>query len=1158
MPSPALRARRASLSLIAVAATFAAILLSSSAVAYDPFSALEYRHIGPVGNRVISVAGVAGDPNTYYAGAASGGVWKTADGGVTWRPIFDDQPASSIGALAVAPSDPNVVWVGTGETFIRANISIGNGVYRSTDAGATWTHLGLEASERIGRIVVHPNDPDTAYVAALGSIYGPNEERGVFRTHDGGATWEPVLSPSPRAGAIDLVMDPNNPRILFAALWQIELNTWSRTSGGPDSGLWTSRDGGDTWARLEGGGLPTGPWGKIGLGMSAADSRRIYALVETSTNHDFAPSDPFQGVLWRSDDGGEDWEMVSADNDLVQRPLYYSRLAVSPTDADTLYFMAVRHSTSLDGGKTNFATPEQPGWDHHVMWIAPDDAQRMIVGHDGGVSVSTNGGETWLRPQLPIAQMYHVAVDDQVPYFVYGNRQDGPTFRGPSNTLDGDTIPLGAWQSVGGCEVGFALPTPGDPDVVWSGCYDGILERYDHRSGHARTVSVWPEAIESWPAIDLRYRFQWTFPMAISPHEPETVYVGSQYVHRTRDAGQSWQVISPDLTSNDPELQQRTGGLTLDDAGPTLAPTLFALAESEREPGVLWTGSNDGLVQVSRDGGDSWTDVTPNLPADLPTRGTISNVEPSHHRDGAVYLTVDRHQLGDTATWVFASDDYGATWRSLRGDLPQDTFSYAHCVREDPEVPGLLYLGTENGVWISFDDGAHWQALRSNLPHTPVHWLTVQEHFSDLVVGTYGRGFWILDDLTPIRRLARSGETLGDGPLLLAPRPTYRFRRREQVVRHPVDNTAGKNPPYGALIHYMLGGETGDTTAGVEEGGDEDGGGEDGADTEGGTTTADATGTDIGGNDDGPSAANAGDLVEDTSTENVGAEPVLTESSGPRLTILDSAGDVVRTLDDIPAGPGLHRVVWDLEGEATTEVKLRTRPLENPLIPLGDEGWRPLSDGGELRLLAPPGTYTVRLEAGGQSFEQSLEVLRDPRSAGTARDLERQGDVLDELWTLIDRAARWINEIEWVRRQLRDRRERFVELAEQSAVLDEVDSLEALGAASEELEEKLIELEGRFFDLRLTGTGQDSLRWKRLLYSRMIYLAYGIAKTDHRPTDAQQEVFELYHSQMTDHGERFEALRAEVAAFSDRVQREGHGGIQLGGVPGSSMIGGAP
>ncbi|MGB6362458.1 MAG: sialidase, partial [Thermoanaerobaculia bacterium] len=425
------------------------------------FDRLEYRFIGPVGNRVPAVAGVPGDPAVYYAGAASGGIFKTTDGGAHWRPVFDDHPVSSIGSLAVAPTDPNIVWAGTGETFLRANISIGDGIYRSTDAGEHWQRMGLEKTGRIGRVIVHPQDPDIVYAAALGSVYQPQQERGVYRTLDGGKTWERILFVDENTGASDLVMDPNNPRILFAGMWEISLNTWSRKSGGPGSGLWVTRDGGETWKRLEGDGLPKPPWGKIGLTMSADDSSRVYALIETSSNRDFAPIEEFQGVVWRSDDGGEEWSMVSANNDLVQRPLYYSRALASPDDRDEIYFMSVRHSTSLDGAKTSFLTENQPGWDHHDMWIDPENADRMIVGHDGGVSISINRTRSWLKPQLPIAQMYHVAVDQRVPYFVYGNRQDGPTTRGPSNNLIGEKgIPIGDWRPVGGCETGFAVPDP--------------------------------------------------------------------------------------------------------------------------------------------------------------------------------------------------------------------------------------------------------------------------------------------------------------------------------------------------------------------------------------------------------------------------------------------------------------------------------------------------------------------------------------------------------------------------------------------------------------------------------------------------------------------------------------------------------------------------
>ncbi|MGH7541156.1 MAG: WD40/YVTN/BNR-like repeat-containing protein, partial [Gemmatimonadota bacterium] len=510
------------------------------------FDALEYRHIGPLGNRVIAVVGEPGEPDVFYVGAASGGIFKSTDGGHGWTPIFDDQPASSIGALAIALSDPAVVWAGTGETFIRSNISIGNGVYRSTDGGDTWRHLGLDRTGRIGRIVVDPRDADVALVCALGHTYGPQPERGVFRTRDGGETWEKVLFVDEDTGCSDLAMDPSNPRILFAGMWTMHVNTWGRTSGGPGSSLWTSRDAGETWTRLEGNGLPDPPWGKIGLALSPADPQRVYALIETSSNQEFAPSDPFQGVLWRSDDGGGAWRMVNASNDLVARPLYYSRMAVSPVDADEVYFLAPQHSTSLDGGETHFRTDPEPGYDHHDMWIDPMDPDRMIVGHDGGISISTDHGRSWYRPQLPIAQVYHAHVDDRIPYFVYGNRQDGPSVRGPSNTLTGGEIPIGAWRSVGGCEVGFAVPDTVDDRTVWTGCYDGILTRHDLESRTTRDVSVWPLAIEAWPASDLEYRWQWTFPIAISPHDHRRVYVGSQHVHRTTDGGISWEVISPD------------------------------------------------------------------------------------------------------------------------------------------------------------------------------------------------------------------------------------------------------------------------------------------------------------------------------------------------------------------------------------------------------------------------------------------------------------------------------------------------------------------------------------------------------------------------------------------------------------------------------------
>ncbi len=785
---------------------FALAAISSTATAQtrdqlDPslWNQLLYRHIGPVGNRVSAVTGVPGDPNIYYIGSASGGVFKSTDGGVQWEPIFDDQPAASIGSLALDPVNPNVVWVGTGETFIRSNVSIGNGIYKSTDGGKHWTHMGLEKTGRIGRIVIDPANPDIVLAAAMGHLYGPQQERGVFRTTDGGTTWERVLFVDENTGASDIVMDPNNPKILFAGMWQMVIHTWGRVSGGPGSGLYMSRDGGATWQHLTGHGLPKPPLGKIGLAMSADNSSRVYALIETNSNRAFAELNEHQGVLWRSDNGGDSWRMVNGDHTLAQRPLYYTRAAVAPDDHNEIHFLSTAYTISLDGGLS--IERGNAGGDNHDMWIDPLLPDRMIVGHDGGVSISTTRGKSWLRPRLPIAQMYHVYTDNAIPYNVFGNRQDGASHRGPSNSLSGGTIPIGAWHSVGGCESGFAVPDPVDNNIAYAGCYEGILERFDLRTGHSRNISVLPDNPEGWPAGELEYRFQWTFPITISPHDHTTVYVGSQHVHRTNDGGHSWTVISPDLTTNDKSKQEKTGGLTPDDSSPTYAAVLFAIAESPLEKGLIWAGSNDGLVHLTRDDGVSWTNVTDNIP-DLPPWGTVSNIEPSRYDAGTCYITVDFHQVNNTDPFVYRTTDYGHSWKSISSDIPRSVFSYAHVVREDPVRRGLLYLGTENGLYASFDDGANWIALQSNLPHSPVHWLTIQEQFNDLVVSTYGRGFWILDDITPLQQL--TDDVLASNVHIFAPRPAYRFRNKARSVSQPDDPGAGRNPKYGASINYYL------------------------------------------------------------------------------------------------------------------------------------------------------------------------------------------------------------------------------------------------------------------------------------------------------------------------------------------------------------------
>jgi photosystem II stability/assembly factor-like uncharacterized protein len=996
-PTPFSRLRLAAVIAIAAVLVLPALAQRAPAASAAPatlFDALTWRHIGPVGNRVSAVTGVPGDTQTYYIGAASGGVFKTTDGGVHWTPIFDKMDAASIGALAIAPSDPNVVWAGTGEPFIRSNISIGNGIYKSTDAGKTWTRMGLEATGRIARIVIDPKNPDVVLAAAMGTLYGPQPDRGVFKTADGGKTWTKVLFVDENTGASDIVMDPNNPRILFAGTWQMQVWTWGRVSGGPGSGLYKSTDEGDTWTKLEGHGLPTPPLGKIGLAMSPRDSNRVYALIETNSNHDFQKLDQHQGVLWRSDDGGDTWTMVNADHTLVQRPNYYTRMAVEPDNANEVDFMAMQHSVSLDGGVTT--ERGSAGGDNHDIWIDPLLPDRIIVGNDAGVNISLNRGKTWFRPNLPIAQMYHAYTDDEIPYHVMGNRQDGSSERGPSNSLTRGPIPIGEWHSVGGCESGFAVPDPKDPNVIWSGCYEGILDRYDDRTGHARNVSVWPDDPEGWPAGELKYRFQWTFPIAISPFDHDTVYAGSQHVHKTTNGGQSWTVISPDLTTNDPKMQLKMGGLTPDDASPTYGSVLFAIAESPIEQGVIWAGSNDGLVHVTRDGGAHWTNVTAGLP-NLPPSGTISNIEPSRYAKGKAYLTVDRHQLDDPAPYVYKTTDYGRTWTSIASNLPHHILGYAHVVREDPKRAGLLYVGTENAIHVSFDDGASWQPLQGNLPHAPVHWITVQERFDDLVVATYGRGFWIMDDLSPVRQMTPAIRD-SSAPHLFEPRPAWRFRMKEPPQSAADDDGAGDNPPYGASITYYL------------------------------------------------KTAPKGDV-----------KIAILDAKGNEVRALDAPRDEDAPKVDgkHPLETGIVRLYWDLRYERSNEPHLLMKPVEHAHVTIPDRGWRSLAEGSRVAPLAAPGTYTVRLTVGGQQYERPLVVLKDPHSAGTDAQVAAQVDLLLQIRGEVNAVVDLINEIESIRKQAAE----FGALAKGQPAADQVGGAAgALDAKLQTLENRLFDL----------------------------------------------------------------------------------------------------
>ena len=1027
-------------------------------LAESVIGALRWRCIGPHrGGRVVAVAGDPDDPATFYFGACSGGVWKTTDGGTYWFNISDGYFGSAaIGALDVALADPRVIYAGTGEACIRNNVVAGDGVYRSTDGGATWQHLGLRETRHIGHVRAHPRNPDIAYVAALGDAFAPNRERGVFRTRDGGKSWEQVLFVSEDAGCVDLSLDPNNPRVIFAAFWEARRTPWSLTSGGPGSGLWRSTDGGDTWVDLSSApGLPKGLKGRIGVAVSPAKPGRVWALVEAQ-----------DGGLFRSDDYGATWERTSDDREQLQRPWYYMHIFADPLDGDTCYTMNLKAWKSTDGGCT-FTQITTPHGDNHDLWIDPRNPRRMIQGNDGGACISFNGGESWSSIyNQPTAQFYHLAVDTRFPYHVYGTQQDNSAIAVPSHSPAG-AIAWAECYPVGSSESGHIAVRPDNPNIVYSGAVGSApgggapLFRYDHATRQAQLITVYPEENSGWGPKDHRYRFQWTYPIVISPHDPGTLYACGNRVFRSTTEGMSWEPLSPDLTRNDPEKLGPSGGpITKDTSGAEVYCTIFAFAESPHERGVFWAGSDDGLVHISRDGGTTWQRL--DVPG-LPEWATITCIEPSPHDPATAYLVATRYKLGDRRPLIWKTEDYGATWQPIVSGLPADEIT--RVLRADPERRGLLYLAAEGGVYVSFDDGANWRSLRANLPVVPVHDLAVKA--GDLVAATHGRSFWILDDLTPLRAL----DGVAEGPVLFPPRPTYRLRplpgnnrpvgpgknynlglgyavtfieRQEPegtIRREFLDG--GENPPNGVIVTYHLPQDAREVALAFFD--------EEGALIRSFSSTQKIEGTKQNGN------SQRQPDVDDS------AEEEILPAGTPR----------------VHANAGTHRFVWDMRHAPARAVP-------------GDLTTKDLLAGP----CVPPGRYRVRLTVDGTMQEQPFEIRKDPRVNASDDDLREQTRFLLQIRDKLSATHDAINRLRAAREQAALLKRRAQRWQNGAAIVEAAD---ALIAALVPIETELIQTENKGQLVRL--------QFPTRLNARLAALQAVVASADTAPPAQTREVF---------------------------------------------------
>jgi photosystem II stability/assembly factor-like uncharacterized protein len=1014
------------------------------AATYDPavFGSLQWRSIGPArGGRSIACAGSSSRPNEYYFGATGGGLWKTTDGGTTWRAVTDGQiHSSSVGAVAVAPSNPDIIYLGMGETELRGNIMQGDGVYKSTDAGRTWKNIGLADTQAISRIRVHPADPNIVYVSALGHPYGANHERGVFRSRDGGATWQSVLFRDDHSGAVDLVMDPQNPNVLFAAIWDANRTPWGLTSGGPSSGLYRTTDGGDHWTDLtRNPGMPAGVIGKIGVAV-ASDSNRIYAMVENEN-----------GGLFVSDDAGATWKKINEDRNLRQRAFYYTRIYADPKAKDTVYVLNTSFYRSADGGKT-FRTVQTPHGDNHDLWIDPANPLRMVESNDGGGNVSINGGQTWTGQQYSTAQLYHVAVTTDIPYHVCGAQQDSSTICTPSTAGGRGGRGAANTYGVGGGESGYIAPDPRNPNIFFAGSQGALLTRYDRRTNYSRDVQVYPLFFSGESAGSLPERWQWTYPIVFSPVNPDILYTSSQHLWKTTDDGHSWKRISGDLTRADAKTLGDSGGpITHDQNGPEIYGTIFTIAPSRKDVNTIWTGSDDGLVYISRDAQSAaphWTKITP---PGMPDFGRVSLIDASPHNPGAAYVAVKNYQNDDRRPYIFKTADYGKTWTKIVTGIPENDF--VHAVREDTVRQGLLFAGTEHGIYVSFDDGAQWQSLSLNLPDVQVSDIVIQG--ADVVIATHGRSFYVLDDITPLRQLK---------PTLTS--ETVHLFQPPKVERNVEQ----------ARIDYYLAKPAEKVTLEI-------------LDSKGQvirtyTGSPNAAGGRGGRGGRGGGAPGAAALPTTAAT----AEPDPAAAPGEEGAPAGGGGGGGRGRGgaaNVPDRAGLNRFTWDMRYPPAVT-------FEGMVL------WSGNTQGPA----AVPGTYQVRLTADGQTFTEKMVIEKDPRlDSVTVADLTEQFSLALQVRDALSQSNEIVITIRELKKQMDDRLKSNTDAT--------------LKASLDAFRDKLSAVEEEVYQVR-NRSGQDPLNFPIKLNNKIAALGASIEHGDGKPTAASYDVFKLLKAKLVE------------------------------------------